>query len=91
MSRVYSVKQLSVRWDVHISTVYDIIARRGLKSFKLGGKLIRVRAEDLEQWENAGGNMRSENTDLDNSTAKPSSSGGTKKGTTVEDLVFSLK
>jgi excisionase family DNA binding protein len=99
----YTVKELAERWQVSQEAVYALIRKHargepgGLPAFTIGGKLWRIRAEEVERWEGDGGSMQSGNTGSERSTTpgsgstKPSSSGGTSTDPTDDVLVSSLK
>ena len=48
---VYSVPTLAERWGCGTDTIYTLIRSGDLTSFKLGGKLIRIRADEVERYE----------------------------------------
>ncbi|MBN9291258.1 MAG: helix-turn-helix domain-containing protein [Hyphomicrobium denitrificans] len=87
----FTVAQVADRWACSRDAVYSLIRERKLRAFRVGGKLLRVTAGEVERWESAGGNTQSGNTDLVNSTERRSSAGATKRGRTAEDLASSLK
>lgn len=47
----YSVAMLAERWGTSNTFVYDQIKGGKLRAFKLGNKLIRVRPEDVQAYE----------------------------------------
>lgn len=51
MSAVYSVTGLAEHWGCGTDTIYTLIRSGDLSSFKLGGKLIRIRADEVERYE----------------------------------------
>lgn len=51
---VLTVAMLAERWGTSDTFVYDEIKRGRLRAFKLGGKLIRIRVDAVEQYEAAG-------------------------------------
>lgn len=82
----YSVKTLAERWGCSVDTIYDLISRGDLPSFRAGGRLLRIAAGAVAEWESAGGNTRSDGTGSGNSMTKRSSSGRTRRGrNTAED------
>jgi excisionase family DNA binding protein len=87
----FTVATLADRWQCSTAAIYWLIREKRLPAFRLGGKLLRIRAEDVVAWENAGASMQSGGTGLDSSTAKQSSAGRTKKALTAEDLASILK
>ena len=98
--RPYTVQELASRWQVSDEAIYDLIRRKDdpLPAFRVGGKLWRIRAEDVETWESAGGNTKSDATGSERSgtrslgRTKPSSVGGmTTAKSTAEDLESSLR
>lgn len=48
---VYSVASLAAHWGCGTDTVYSLIHSGDLKAFKLGGKLFRIRADEVERFE----------------------------------------
>lgn len=48
---VYTPTTLAERWECSESHVRNMIAAGALPSFRLGGKLLRIRAEDVEAYE----------------------------------------
>ncbi len=90
MSAVYSIKTLAERWGCDHKTVRRMLDRGALPSFRAGGKLVRIRGEDVEAWENAGGAIKSDHTGSDTSKARPSRSGKTRTATTAEDWATRL-
>ncbi|MBB3692483.1 helix-turn-helix domain-containing protein [Sphingomonas sp. BK580] len=48
---VYSVATLAARWGCGTDTVYALVRSGELRHFKLGGKLIRIRADEVERYE----------------------------------------
>jgi len=51
MGRVYDVAGLAEHWACGTDTIYSLIRGGELQAFKLGGKLIRIRAEEVERFE----------------------------------------
>ena len=51
MSEVFTARTLAKRWHCTTQTVYNLRAKGELHGFKLGGKLWRIRAEEVEQVE----------------------------------------
>ena len=49
--RVYSVASLAERWGVSPGTVYNMINAGRLATFGFGGKMYRIRAEEVERFE----------------------------------------
>ncbi len=49
--RVYSVATLAEQWGCGTDTVYSLIHSGDLRAFRLGGKLIRIRADEVERYE----------------------------------------
>lgn len=49
--RVYSVASLAEHWDCGTDTVYALVRSGELPAFKLGGKLLRIRADEVERYE----------------------------------------
>ena len=48
---VYSVASLAEHWGCGTDTVYSLIRGGDLRAFKLGGKLLRIRADEVERFE----------------------------------------
>jgi len=48
---VYSVASLAEHWGCGPDTVYSLIHSGNLKAFKLGGRLYRIRADEVERYE----------------------------------------
>lgn len=48
---VYSVATLAEHWGCGTDTVYALIKSGELQHFKLGGKLIRIRSDEVERFE----------------------------------------
>ncbi len=51
MSAVYDVTTLAERWGCSKDTIRSMLRRGELPSFKLGGKLDRIRADEVEKYE----------------------------------------
>lgn len=51
MGAVYSVATLAQHWGCGTDTVYSLIRGGELRAFKLGGKLLRIRADEVERFE----------------------------------------
>lgn len=64
----FSVKTLAERWNCSQGHVRGLVKSGKLRSFSLGGKLVRISAEEVEKWEN-------QSTGLPESTDAISSSG----------------
>lgn len=87
----FTVATLADRWQCSTHAIYWLIREKRLPAFRLGGKLLRIRAEDVTQWESTGGSIALAATDLDNLKGKPSSVGRTKRALrTAEDLATSI-
>jgi excisionase family DNA binding protein len=50
-AQVYSVASLAEHWHCGTDTVYSLIHAGELRAFKLGGKLMRIRADEVERFE----------------------------------------
>ena len=94
----YTVDELAGRWSCTREAIYAAIRHptNPLPAFKIGGKLWRIRADEVEKWESAGGSTKLDNTDLEPSeprtdNMRPSSAGETKTDPTGADLVSSLR
>ncbi len=48
---VFNVTGLADRWGCGTDTIYSLIHSGNLVAFKLGGKLLRIRAEEVERYE----------------------------------------
>lgn len=70
MGAVYSVATLAEHWGCGADTIYSLIRGGELRAFKVGGKLLRIRADEVERFE-------CQNTAC-NDTEKPLPSSGTK-------------
>lgn len=51
MRGVYDVVTLAEKWGCGTDTIRSLIKSGELPAFKVGGKLLRVRAEEVEQYE----------------------------------------
>ncbi len=47
----YTPETLADRWQCHPSTIRKMIGRGELKHFRVGGTLLRIRAGDVEEYE----------------------------------------
>ncbi len=47
----FSVASVAKRWDTSTTLVYSLLLSGVLPGFKLGGKLWRIRPEDVEAYE----------------------------------------
>jgi excisionase family DNA binding protein len=54
-ANVYTPSTLAKRWECSPATIYNMIERGNLAAFKVGGKLLRIKAEDVEAFEQLGG------------------------------------
>jgi excisionase family DNA binding protein len=50
-ARAYTVASLADHWSVSTDTVYAMIRGGRLKAFRFGGKLYRIRPEEVERFE----------------------------------------
>jgi excisionase family DNA binding protein len=50
MKRSYTVQELAERWQVHRATIYRMMQRGEIASFKVGATR-RIRAEEVESYE----------------------------------------
>lgn len=48
---VYDVHTLAERWGCSIRTIRSLLSSGDLSSFRLGGKLVRIRADEVEKFE----------------------------------------
>lgn len=51
MPRAYTPETLAERWDCSPSVIRKLCRKGDLPSFRLGGKLLRIRADDVEEYE----------------------------------------
>ena len=51
MARIFDVATLADHWGCGTDTVYSLVRSGDLQHFKLGGKLIRIRADEVERYE----------------------------------------
>lgn len=51
MGRAYTPASLAERWSVSPDTVYAMIHQGRLQAFRFGGKLYRIRPEEVERFE----------------------------------------
>lgn len=51
MNTVYSVATLAEHWQCGTDTVYALIHSGELRAFRLGGKLLRIRGDEVERFE----------------------------------------
>lgn len=58
----FTVMDLADRWGCTRQAVYAIIKEGKLRTFRVGGKLIRILPDEVLRWESAGGSTQSENT-----------------------------
>ncbi len=49
--RVHSVATLADHWGCSTDTIYALVKSGELAHFKLGGKLIRIRSDEVERFE----------------------------------------
>lgn len=70
MSKAYTVASLATHWSVSTDTVYAMIHSGRLKAFRFGGKLYRIRPEEVERFE-----CQSENTPSNDTETNGPSSG----------------
>lgn len=102
-TRPYTVKQLAETWQCTEETIYALIRKfqkgepDGLPAFTIGGKLLRIKAEVVDQWQNSGGSTKWGDTGSGRSSIpisndmRPSSVGATTAGLTDIDLESSLR
>lgn len=48
---VYSVASLAEHWECGTDTIYSMIKSGDLPAFKVGGRLLRIRADEVERFE----------------------------------------
>ena len=51
MGKIYDVATLAAHWGCGADTIYTLVRSGELAHFKLGGKLIRIRADEVERYE----------------------------------------
>lgn len=51
MGKAFTVATLASHWSVSTDTVYAMIHSGRLKAFRFGGKLYRIRPEEVERFE----------------------------------------
>jgi excisionase family DNA binding protein len=56
MDRAYTPKMLAERWMCSEQHIRNLVDRGELPAFRLGGKLLRIRGEDVEAFECQTGN-----------------------------------
>lgn len=98
----YSVSQLAEHWACSHEAIYALLRKHargepgGLPHFTIGGKLYRIKAEVVDQWERNGGATKSDSIDLERSPGeadceKRLSSGASSPADTDIDLVSSVR
>jgi len=50
-ARIFDVATLAEHWACGTDTIYSLVRSGELAHFKLGGKLIRIRADEVERYE----------------------------------------
>lgn len=102
-TRPYTVAQLAARWQCAAESIYALIRKHergepgGLPAFTIGGKLLRIKAEVVDQWEGSGGSTASDATASDASSTrasgsmKPLSVGEMSKASTERDSVSTVR
>lgn len=88
MQKPFTVMQLAERWSCSRDAVYSMIRTGKLKAFPLGGKLLRVTAEEVKRWESGGGNTKSDNTGSAALAIKRSQHGA--RHVSAEDLALQI-
>ncbi len=63
LPNVYSVQTLAREWGCSESHVRNLISSGDLRSFRLGGKLLRIRAAAVEEYECRNGELPSSQED----------------------------
>lgn len=69
---VFDVPSLAQHWGCGTDTIYALVRSGELQHFKLGGKLIRIRADAVEKYE-----CRNNTQSSGSETVSPSSGGKT--------------
>lgn len=77
MGRAFTVATLADHWCVSTDTVYAMIHSGRLQAFRFGGKLYRIRPEEVERFE-----CQSRDTPSSDTEATSPSSGVTKQDAT---------
>lgn len=47
----FTPRSLAARWDVTPRTVYRMLAKGQLRGFRVGGKTLRISADEVAAWE----------------------------------------
>lgn len=86
MPAIFSAKTLADRWACSETTIRTMIKKGDLKTFKIGGALLRIKLSEVLRWENesAGKNMKSENSDLADTAVLQSLTGTMKAATSTK-------
>jgi hypothetical protein len=79
MPRVFTPAALAKTWCCSERHIRNLVAAGELRAFRLGGKLLRITAEEAE-------NFQCRNTASDGSTADSASPGGAEESGTVTRL-----
>lgn len=78
MAKVFDVVTLAEHWGCGTDTVYTLIRCGDLQHFKLGGKLIRIREDEVERYE-----CRMNIASNDTATSSPSFGGRADDATDI--------
>ncbi len=83
----YSPKKLAERWGCSRQFVHKLIRKGELPAFRIGEKLLRVRAEEVHKWE-----AQLANTVLEGSTEDGSLRGGkVAEGVAIASVMASMR
>lgn len=50
-ARPFTPREAAARWSISVRQVYRLIETGELQCFRVGGKTIRIKAEEIERWE----------------------------------------
>jgi excisionase family DNA binding protein len=83
----YSPKMLAERWGCTRQFVHKLIREKKLPAFRIGEKLLRIRAEEVHKWE-----AQIVNTALEGSTDDGSLRGGkVAEGVAIASVMASMR
>jgi excisionase family DNA binding protein len=77
---VYTPETLAQRWDCSAKHVRNLIAREELQGFRIGGKLLRISAKAVREFEQCSGQLESTEAGLPSSTTETESATVTRLG-----------
>lgn len=76
-AKPFTVASLAARWDCSPDFIYAQIRANRLRATRLGGKLLRIGAQEVERWESGGAGTPTGHTGLGSSTGEPLPRGAT--------------